>query len=197
MLRIGRHVLATGIREEDRNSFIYEGHESFEEQFDRELAVRIQMSQHPWTRFRASDIHAIEAKKKKELPTVDPVIVVESDGKEHDILYDGIAIEVYEMRPEDKKCCYLPWPFIWVSWTIALLIILTTCLFTVWAGLQMGPIRSIHWLTEVALSFVQAVVITQPLRIIIVGFFMSLIFRVRKLCFNTDLMYRCRLSTFN
>jgi hypothetical protein len=180
LLRDGRLAMAASVRAEDHNAFIYEMKDgkSFESQFDAELAARVQQSSRPWTKFKAGDLRALESHIKEDLPDFTPIVVVESDGKEHDILFEGIAIEMYEMPPEAKRRCYLPWKFLCVSWTITLLFILVTCWFTVLYGLRIGRIRSIHWLSEVSLAFFQSILFTQPLRIVIVGFFMSLIFRV-------------------
>ena len=177
LLRIGRCAIAESVRQTDPTSFIYTGDGDFEAQFDAEVLSRAD-SNHPWTKLKKRDIQEIDERQRAELPKLRPVKVVKKEDRKDDVIYHGISLEYCEMAPVYKKNGYLPWWFIYISWTIAVLTILLCAFFTIFYGLYIGRLRSKHWRSEVFFSFIQTIVITQPIRIVIVATVFSLIDRV-------------------
>lgn len=79
----------------------------------------------------------------------------------------GIAFETCKMKPYKKGGCYLPWWFIFISWTICLASIFIFLYFTLLYGLHYGYLRSLDYLYRVAMSFLLSVFIIQPLNIVL------------------------------
>lgn len=178
LLRIGRQAVAEAVRKTDRSAFIYSGHGDFESQFDADVLKMADLN-HPWTKLKKRQIQGIENRLKSQVPNIVPIQLVKKSDVQKDTIYHGIFLELCVMKPAYKKKGYLPWWFLYISWTIAILTMLLCAYLTVLRGLYIGRGRSMHWLSEITSSFIKSIFITQPIRIILVASVLSLIYRVR------------------
>ena len=71
----------------------------------------------------------------------------------------------------------LPHFFVYVGWTLCLLTSLAAGAFTVFYSLMWGAETSNSWLTSIMVSFFQDVVITQPIKVILIASLLSLIIK--------------------
>jgi len=177
LLRIGRRAIAESVRQTDPTAFIYAGDGDFATLFEADVLARAEKNP-PWTKLKKRDIQTIEEGLKTKLPKLRPLEVVDKEDRKEDLIFHGISLELCLMAPVYRKKGYLPWWFIYVSWTLAVLTILTCAFFTVFFGLSIGRLRSHHWASEISFAFIQTVLITQPIRVFIVAGVFSLIYRV-------------------
>ncbi|XP_023806954.1 polycystic kidney disease protein 1-like 2, partial [Oryzias latipes] len=89
---------------------------------------------------------------------------------------DGAA-----MNGGGKKslCCrgMLPWWFVFVGWLLVIATSVVSGYFTMLYGLKFGKQRSISWLVSMIISFFQSLLFIQPLKVICLAVFFSLIIR--------------------
>ena len=67
--------------------------------------------------------------------------------------------------------------FVYVGWTLCLLTTLTAAAFTVFYSLMWGAEVSNQWLTSITISFLQDVVVTQPIKVVAIASVLSLLIK--------------------
>ena len=72
---------------------------------------------------------------------------------------------------------FLPPFFVYIAWCLALLISLTGAAFTVFYSLMWGADVSNQWLTSISVSLVQDILITQPIKVVALAAFLSLLIK--------------------
>lgn len=88
--------------------------------------------------------------------------------------------DVYEPEENAKKPKipgFLPYFFVYVAWCLSLLISLTGAAFTVFYSLMWGADISNKWLTSILVSLVQDILITQPIKVLALATFLSLLIK--------------------
>lgn len=78
---------------------------------------------------------------------------------------------------DSKTPGFLPPFFVFVGWCVALLISLTGAAFTVFYSLQWGTEISNQWLTSILVSLVQDILVTQPIKVIVLASLLSLLIK--------------------
>lgn len=83
-----------------------------------------------------------------------------------------------DARGNDRKVpgC-LPHFFVYVGWTLCLLTSLAAGAFTVFYSLMWGAETSNSWLTSIMVSFFQDVVVTQPIKVVVIASLLSLLIK--------------------
>ncbi|XP_078349560.1 polycystin-1-like protein 2 isoform X5 [Oculina patagonica] len=83
-----------------------------------------------------------------------------------------------DARGADKKVpgC-LPHFFVYIGWTLCLLTSLAAGAFTVFYSLMWGAETSNSWLTSIMVSFFQDVIITQPIKVVLIASLLSIIIK--------------------
>ncbi|XP_068682590.1 polycystin-1-like protein 2 [Montipora foliosa] len=71
----------------------------------------------------------------------------------------------------------LPHFFVYVGWVICILASLASALFTVFYSMMWGAETSNQWLTSIMVSFFQDVIITQPIKVILIASLLSLLIK--------------------
>ena len=79
-------------------------------------------------------------------------------------------------RPEETPGC-LPHCFIYIGWGLCLFTALISAAFIVFYSLMWGKETSNQWLTSIVVSFFQDVVVTQPVKVVLLASVLSLILR--------------------
>jgi len=87
------------------------------------------------------------------------------------------CLETEPMTVRKRKRKYLPWWVIFVAYLLVILIALVCSFLTVLYTLSYGYYKSMRWLTAFLLSFVYDLFIGQPLKVIALAIFFSLIFK--------------------
>jgi len=70
----------------------------------------------------------------------------------------------------------LPYWCVYIAWVLIALSILVSAFFTVLYSFEWGREKSIAWLTAFLLSFLESVILIQPLKVISTGYFWNIIF---------------------
>lgn len=82
-------------------------------------------------------------------------------------------------NPAKKKCEFsFPHWFIFVPWLLCFLLSLSSATFVIFYSLQWGADTSEKWLVSVGMSLFMDIFVSEPLRIIVVAFMLSHIFKV-------------------
>lgn len=71
----------------------------------------------------------------------------------------------------------LPHFFVYVGWVICVLASLASALFTVFYSMMWGAETSNQWLTSIMVSFFQDVIITQPIKVVLIASLLSLLIK--------------------
>ena len=76
-----------------------------------------------------------------------------------------------------KTSFRLPHYFVYIAWTLCILLTLSSSAFTIFYGLSWGKEISNQWLTSIFTSLVGDVVLTQPVKVILLAMIVSLTMR--------------------
>lgn len=85
--------------------------------------------------------------------------------------------------PEDARAANrkvpgcLPRFFVYVGWTLCILTALASAAFTVFYSMMWGAETSNQWLTSIMVSFFQDVVVTQPIKVVLIASLLSLLIK--------------------
>lgn len=98
----------------------------------------------------------------------DGIFTVAPIQTEHDKKHSP---KVVTRTPEAKKsCCVWPYWFTYIAWFLVVLSISAPAFFTVLYSLEWGADKSSRWLTSFVLSFVESVLLVQPVKVDISNF---------------------------
>ncbi|XP_069123303.1 uncharacterized protein [Argopecten irradians] len=78
-----------------------------------------------------------------------------------------------------KKKKQKPWPFwcLYVAWALVILSVLASGFFVILYSIEWGTDKSSRWLTAFFLSFIESVILIQPLKVVTVALVLILVFR--------------------
>jgi hypothetical protein len=191
-IAMGRLGLIRAVRAADPTSFVFAGEHSIpelERLIDQEIRGHLdhpedsstilrkrhsdKVPRHDYEneRYSLTDLHQTQFLES------DKIEFVEFDKTEHN-KSDGITFETCEMAPEAKALCYLPWWFIFFSWTLCVGTIIVCLYFTLMYGLHYGYLRSVDWAIGLGLSFLMSLLLIQPLQVFISALILTLFCRV-------------------
>ncbi|XP_071487966.1 polycystin-1-like protein 2 [Diadema antillarum] len=71
----------------------------------------------------------------------------------------------------------LPRPFVYVAWVLVFGTVVASSYVTMLYGLKYGRQRSIEWLVSVCIATFQSIFVTQPIKVLLLAIFLSLIFK--------------------
>ena len=71
----------------------------------------------------------------------------------------------------------LPYWFIYIAWTVCVLVILACSIIIVFYGMQFGNVKSLQWLATITFSLVQDVLLLQPARVMLVALFFAFVLK--------------------
>ena len=84
--------------------------------------------------------------------------------------------EKVESEGTDTPGCFPHW-FIYVGWSLCIVSAVTSSAFIVFYSMMWGAQTSNEWLTSISVSLFQDIIVTQPIKVIITAFLLSLIFK--------------------
>ncbi|MGH0119641.1 UNVERIFIED_CONTAM: hypothetical protein FKN15_058092 [Acipenser sinensis] len=101
--------------------------------------------------------------------------------------------------PVPPRGCELPWCFVYLGWLCVFLTSGLAAFFTMMYGLKMGRVQSTQWLVAMAVTLFQSIFILQPLKVLMMALFLSLILKKRdpdgedneplKICVTAHLLF--------
>lgn len=71
----------------------------------------------------------------------------------------------------------LPWWFVFIAWFLVIATSITAAFFTVLYGLQFGKRRQEQWLTALAISVFQDILVSQPIKIFALSLFVAFVIK--------------------
>ncbi|CAH1785596.1 unnamed protein product [Owenia fusiformis] len=80
-----------------------------------------------------------------------------------------------ELQEKKKEPLGLPWWFIYINWTLSVLICLSASYFIMLYGLKYGYQASIEWLTSIFVAFSTSILFIQPVKVITIAILCALI----------------------
>lgn len=113
------------------------------------------------------------------------------------------CIETEPLTIKKRKRRYLPWWVLFCAYFLVLVIVILCSFFTILYTLSFGYYKSFHWLTSFFASFVYDLFVGQPLKVIALAIFFSLIFKKADIDCPEDLklnegwLWQCGLLYFN
>ncbi|MGH0125309.1 UNVERIFIED_CONTAM: hypothetical protein FKN15_022898 [Acipenser sinensis] len=96
--------------------------------------------------------------------------------------YTGLGIRTEKLpspSPVPPRGCELPWWFVYLGWLCVFLTSGLAAFFTMMYGLKMGRVQSTQWLVAMAVTLFQSIFILQPLKVLTMALFLSLILKKR------------------
>lgn len=82
-----------------------------------------------------------------------------------------------QSRQPAVKMRLLPWWFVFVGWFLVIATTLTAGFFTLLYGLKFGKRRQEQWLTALVISVFQDVLVSQPIKILLLSVFLAFVIR--------------------
>lgn len=98
---------------------------------------------------------------------------VKTEGEE----MDNVDIEMGEEKKKTPPKKGLPHWFIYVAYVIAFVAIVTSGSFVIMYGMEFGPEKSAQWLTSMTVSFLQDVLLTQPIKVFLLAMLFALLIK--------------------
>ena len=83
---------------------------------------------------------------------------------------------IYVINHVKSSGCF-PHFFLYIAWALCLLVSSASAFFTVLYSMQWGAAKSDQWLTSILVSLVQDVLISQPVKVLVLATFLSLLIR--------------------
>ncbi|XP_048575324.1 polycystic kidney disease protein 1-like 2 [Nematostella vectensis] len=74
-----------------------------------------------------------------------------------------------------KKHSSLPYYWVYVAWVLVFLLTTASAIVVILYGMQFKNVKSLSWLTSSIVSFIQDVLITQPLKVLLTAIFFALV----------------------
>ncbi|XP_038068022.1 uncharacterized protein LOC119737627 [Patiria miniata] len=83
--------------------------------------------------------------------------------------------------------CSLPWWCVYLAWIICILATLAATTFTFFYGLQYANEKTTSWFRSIIISFFCGIILTQPIKVILVSLFIALVFKTPNADEDTDI----------
>ncbi|XP_072035408.1 LOW QUALITY PROTEIN: polycystin-1-like protein 2 [Amphiura filiformis] len=83
----------------------------------------------------------------------------------------------FKKKKKKKRKFELPWGFLIVGWILATLSILVSSWMVIEVAGTFGKQKATEWLTSMMISLIQDILLTQPLKVLVIAVFVSLIFK--------------------
>ncbi|XP_071796592.1 uncharacterized protein [Asterias amurensis] len=90
-------------------------------------------------------------------------------------------------KPKRRQRLSFPWWFVYVAWTLSIIVTLLATLFTFFYGLEYKNHKVTSWLHSIIISFFCGVILTQPIKVVLVSLFIALVFKSPNSDEDTDL----------
>ncbi|KAL9957163.1 hypothetical protein ACROYT_G038767 [Oculina patagonica] len=90
---------------------------------------------------------------------------------------DNVDVEMGEEKKKTPPKKGLPHWFIYVAYVIAFVAIATSGSFVIMYGMEFGPEKSAQWLSSMTISFLQDVLLTQPIKVFILAMLFALLIK--------------------
>lgn len=100
--------------------------------------------------------------------------VIEAERDEKDEQEEPIAEESSNTK---KKTFLFPYWCLYVAYVLCFISCITCAVFTLFYGFTFGKEKSEKWLSAMAISFFQSVVVIQPFKVFLLGLFFALIIK--------------------
>ncbi|XP_033630305.1 uncharacterized protein LOC117292387 [Asterias rubens] len=94
----------------------------------------------------------------------------------HNLTLNTMASQPSQKARKKKKCA-LPWWSIIIGWIICILSIATATTFVIFYSLEMQDEKCKEWLSSLVITFITGIMCTQPIKILLVAIFISLIIK--------------------
>ncbi|XP_072169256.1 polycystin-1-like protein 2 [Diadema setosum] len=89
----------------------------------------------------------------------------------------GSSLSAFSGNNTGSRRKGLPHPFVYVAWVLVFCTVVASSYVTMLYGLKYGRQRSIEWLVSVCIATFQSIFVTQPIKVLLLAIFLSLIFK--------------------
>lgn len=100
---------------------------------------------------------------------------VKTEGESEEI--DDVDIETGGEKKKSQPKKGLPHWFVYIAYVIAFVAIVTSGSFVIMYGMEFGPEKSAQWLSSMTVSFLQDVLLTQPVKVFLLAMLFALLIK--------------------
>jgi polycystin 1L2 len=80
-------------------------------------------------------------------------------------------------KVKKKKQKTLPWWFIFIAYGLSFLVVIISAIFIIARGIEFGDVKTQKWLTSSVAGFFSSILLTQPVKVILMAIFFALVVR--------------------